>query len=76
LIVFLWPFLSSAPLFQPCVVFLRLIFHFSRFPTFCLSFVAPFHLWTGLPDFSWYMIPKPDKNIPKGHKISQMFANI
>jgi hypothetical protein len=32
----------------------------------------------GLPDFSWYMIPKPEKctkltqNVPNGHKISQM----
>jgi hypothetical protein len=33
----------------------------------------------GLPDFSWYMIPKPEKmyqlikNAPNGHKISQIF---
>jgi hypothetical protein len=32
----------------------------------------------GLPDFSWYMIPKPEKctkwthNVPNVHKISQM----
>jgi hypothetical protein len=33
---------------------------------------------TGLPDFSWCMIPKPEKctkrtqNVPNGHKISQI----
>jgi hypothetical protein len=33
-----------------------------------------------LPDFSWYMIPKPEKmyqmntNVPNGHKISKMSA--
>jgi hypothetical protein len=35
--------------------------------------------YLGLPDFSWYMIPKPEKctkgtqTIPNGHKISQHF---
>jgi hypothetical protein len=33
---------------------------------------------SGLPDFSWYVIPKPEKctkwtqNVPNGHKFSQM----
>jgi hypothetical protein len=26
----------------------------------------------GLPDFSPYLIPKPEKNLPKGHKMHQM----
>jgi hypothetical protein len=26
----------------------------------------------GLPDFSWYMIPKPEKNVPNEHKMYQM----
>jgi hypothetical protein len=50
--------------------------HFAR-----LSFL-PGSSGTGLPDFSWYMIPKPEKlyqNERKiyyinGHKISQMFV--
>jgi hypothetical protein len=39
----------------------------------CFHYGAP-----GLPDFCWYVIPKPEKctkstqNIPNGHKISQM----
>jgi hypothetical protein len=31
-------------------------------------------LRTGLPDFSWYMIPKQAK-VPDGHKISQITIN-
>jgi hypothetical protein len=27
---------------------------------------------TELPDFSWYMIPKQEKNVTNGHNISQM----
>jgi hypothetical protein len=30
------------------------------------------HPTPGLPDFSWYKIPKTGKNIPNGHKIYQM----
>jgi hypothetical protein len=26
----------------------------------------------GLPDFSWYVIPKPEKNVPNQHKMYQM----
>jgi hypothetical protein len=32
-------------------------------------------LWSlgvGFPDFSWYVIPKLEKNVPNGHKMSQM----
>jgi hypothetical protein len=30
---------------------------------------------SGLPDFSWYSIPKRGKNIPNNHKIYQMAPN-
>jgi hypothetical protein len=39
-------------------------------------------LTPGLPDFSWYVIPKPEKctkstqNVPNSHKISQMTIKI
>jgi hypothetical protein len=26
----------------------------------------------GLPDCSWYMIPKPEKNVPNEYKMYQM----
>jgi hypothetical protein len=29
-------------------------------------------LQTGLPDFSWYMIPKLEKNVPNEYKMYQM----
>jgi hypothetical protein len=32
----------------------------------------PLLLTTGLPDFSWTMIPKPEKSIPDEHKMHQM----
>jgi hypothetical protein len=31
---------------------------------------------TGLPDFSWYMIPNPEKNVTNEHKMYQMVINI
>jgi hypothetical protein len=27
---------------------------------------------SGLPDFSWYVTPEPEKNAPNGHKMYQM----
>jgi hypothetical protein len=27
---------------------------------------------TGLPDFSWYMIPKPEYNVPNEYKMYQI----
>jgi hypothetical protein len=52
---------------------------------FLCLFLLPslsFHYWpsTELPDFYWYMIPKPEKwtkwaqNVPNCHKISPMSA--
>jgi hypothetical protein len=29
-------------------------------------------VWTGLPDFSWYNVPKWGKTIPNNHKIYQI----
>jgi hypothetical protein len=31
---------------------------------------------SGLPDFYWYKIPKPEKNVPKEHKMYQMVTKI
>jgi hypothetical protein len=30
----------------------------------------------GLPDFSWYMIPKPEKMYQGEHKLYQMVKNV
>jgi hypothetical protein len=34
--------------------------------------LTSFQLYAGLPDFSWYMIPRPEKNVPNEHKMYQM----
>jgi hypothetical protein len=31
--------------------------------------VEPDRSGTGLPDFSWHMIPKPEKYVPNEHKM-------
>jgi hypothetical protein len=47
-----------------------------------ISLIAETSRNAGLPDFSWYMIPKPEKctkqtqNVLNGHKISQISLNI
>jgi hypothetical protein len=33
----------------------------------CIPWLVP-----GLPDFSWRMLPKPDKNVPNEHKLYEM----
>jgi hypothetical protein len=41
------------------------------FILFCRIFIPPIRV-SGLPDFSLFMIPKPEKNVPNEHKMYQM----
>jgi hypothetical protein len=38
-------------------------------PKLLFSFLA---FDSGLPDFSWYMVPQPEKNVPNKHKMYHM----
>jgi hypothetical protein len=56
----------------------------SAFQIFGSSRSTHFSPWTrisgeiakpGLPDFSWHIVPKPEKNVPNEHKIYLMVKN-